>query len=95
MLEFYSVELREIQTRYMKNLREIIKKKNIKILYITPLRGIDVSEISSICKEANVLTITGVEEYLENGVSVILSLINNKLKIIINQPSAKTSVRNY
>ena len=69
--------------------RSFVKDNKIKLLYITPIRGIDISEITKICKEEGVLTITGVEEYSTNQVSVVLSLEDNKLQIMINQKSSK------
>ena len=69
--------------------RSFVKDNKIKLLYITPIRGIDISEITKICKEEGVLTITGVEEYSINQVSVVLSLEDNKLQIMINQKSSK------
>lgn len=71
------------------NFRSFISNNNIKLLYITPIRGIDITEITKICKEEGVLTITGVEEYSINQVSVVLSLVDNKLQIMINQKSSK------
>ena len=69
--------------------RTFVKSNNIKLLYITPLRGIDISEITKICREEGVLTFTGVEDYLENSVSVVLTLNESKLQIMINPKSSK------
>lgn len=71
------------------NFRSFISNNKIKLLYITPIRGIDITEITKICKEEGVLTITGVEEYSINQVSVVLSLEDNKLQIMISQKSSK------
>ena len=68
----------------------ILRENKINVLYITPLRGLDVSKITSICKTASVLSISGVVEYIESDVSVILDIDDNKLKILINQKSAKS-----
>lgn len=72
-----------------KDLENFVKKNRVKMLYITPLRGVDVSEITSICKQTSVLSITGVEDFINSNVSVILTMQENKLKININQRSAK------
>lgn len=69
--------------------RSFVKDNRIKLLYITPIRGIDITEITKICKEEGVLTITGVVEYSINRVSVVLSLEDNKLQIMISQKSSK------
>jgi ABC-type uncharacterized transport system substrate-binding protein len=68
---------------------EYLRENKINVLYITPLRGLDVSKITGICKTESVLTISGVVEYLESNVSVLLDIEDNKLQILINQKSAK------
>lgn len=79
----------------LKGLRKYIKDNHIKVLYITPIRGVDISSITKICREEDVLTITGVDEYKENMVSVILGLNKSKLQIMINQKSAKSEGANF
>lgn len=73
------------------NLREFLKSNNINVLYLTPLRGVDINEVVNICKEEKVLTITAVEEYFEKGVAVLINLEQQKLKIVINNKVAKES----
>ena len=81
---FYSIEVNSLE-----KLREHIRTNNIKMIYITPLRGVNIKDITQLCKEESVLTITAVEEYENNNISVILSLEQSKLNIKINQKSAK------
>ncbi len=71
------------------DLRNFLKQNEIIVLYLTPVRGVDISAITKICKEEQVLTITAVEEFQDNDVSVILGLEENKLQIKINLQSAK------
>lgn len=87
--------LHPIDITIVKNLKNYLRTNNIKVLYITPLRGVDINEITRICKEEKVLTITGVEEYRNNQVSVILGLEDNRMQIIINQKSAKQEGANF
>lgn len=72
------------------NIENFLRENKIKVLYITPLRGLDVSKITSICKTTSVLSISGVVEYIESDVSVILDIDDSKLQILINQKSAKS-----
>ncbi len=72
------------------SLREYLINNKIHVLYITPLRGVDINKIRSICEEEDVLTISGVSGYIENNVSVVLDLKDSKLQIMINQKSAKS-----
>lgn len=72
------------------NIENFLRENKINVLYITPLRGLDVSKITSICKTTSVLSISGVVEYIESDVSVILDIDDSKLQILINQKSAKS-----
>ena len=72
------------------NIGEYLRENRINVLYITPLRGLDVSKITGVCKTENVLTISGVVEYIVSNVSVVLDIEDNKLQILINQKSAKS-----
>jgi len=87
---YHSIEVSDLSA-----LRNHLRKNKIRMLYLTPIRGFDISKISRICKEEQVLTITGVEEYVENDVSVIFGLLENKLKIYINRKSAKQEGVNF
>lgn len=60
------------------------KENEFYAIYITPMRGVDISEILLDCKQKDILSITGLNEYYENGVSIFLDLINNSPKININ-----------
>lgn len=73
------------------NIEEFFINNKINVLYICPLRGVDISKLVSICKDENVLSITGVVDYIENDVAVILDIDDSKLKILINQESAKSA----
>lgn len=72
------------------DLREFLQINKIKVLYITPIRGVNINNISRICKDEKVLTVTAVEQFKENDIAVILGMEDNRLKIMINQNSAKS-----
>ncbi len=79
-----------------KNIRKYLISNNIKVLYFTPLRGYDISQISQICKEEKILSFTSVSEYITNDdVSVGFLLQDKKLKITINLESAITEGANF
>lgn len=78
------------------NIESHLIKNNITVLYFTPLRGYDVSQISKICKEEKIISFTSVSEYTKDeDVSVGFQLDGKKLKIIINLESAKSEGANF
>jgi len=78
------------------NLNDFFEENLVDVLYITPLRGYDISEITKICKEKKIVTFTGVSSFIsDNNVSVGIELQNNKLQITINLESAKAEGANF
>ncbi|MDP2207311.1 MAG: YfiR family protein [Bacteroidota bacterium] len=71
------------------NLKSNLSKHNIDILYITPMRAVDLKMVSQLCQTHKILTITGVPQYIENGISVGLDIKAEKPQIIINLQSTK------
>jgi len=67
-----------------------IKSNKIDVLYVTPMRMIRINEISDCCKKLQVLTFSGVTEYIKAGLSVGITLKGDKPQIIINNKSAKS-----
>jgi YfiR/HmsC-like len=78
------------------NIQKHLVEQNINVLYFTPIRGYDISMISSICKENQIVTFTGVSDYIDNNnISVGFELENKKLQITINLESAKAEGANF
>ncbi len=59
------------------------------VLYITPLRAVDIADITKFSQRQNMITLTGVPDYLRNGVSVAIDTKGNKPEIMINLPATK------
>lgn len=71
------------------NLKINLSKYDIDILYITPMRAVDLKMISQLCQSDKILSITGVPQYVEDGISVGLDIKAEKPQIIINLQSSK------
>ncbi|MCP4633665.1 MAG: YfiR family protein [candidate division Zixibacteria bacterium] len=67
-----------------------ISNAGVDILYITPLRALDVKQISDISRENRITTLTGIPEYVKDGLAVGISSKGEKPLIIINLEAAKT-----
>ncbi|HVR40694.1 MAG TPA: YfiR family protein [Thermoanaerobaculia bacterium] len=57
---------------------------NIDVIYITPMRAIDVAAIAKLARTAHVRTITGVPEYVDAGLAVGIGVRKDRPLIIIN-----------
>ncbi len=90
------IELLGLPLRYVavdfknaENLERIIDEGNIDIIYVTPLRAVDIGEIAEVTRKKKVLTFSSVPDYVEAGLSVGLGVKGEKPRIIINLSAAK------
>lgn len=83
------IRVKFIDISNIANIKQYLSDNKIDIAYITPMRGVDISNIAESCKEEKILTITGVMDFMKDSISVGFDIINKKLKIIINNESAK------
>jgi hypothetical protein len=77
------------------NLQQIVESENIDVLYICPLRAIELETIITASRTHRVLTFTGVPEYVERGISTGVGLKGNKPQILINLPASKAEGIEY
>lgn len=61
------------------------------VIYIPPLRAIDIKMLAKIATEIKVLTLTGVPDYVKFGVTIGVDIKGEKPEIMINLRSAKES----
>ena len=72
-----------------KDLDDFIGGKKIAVLYVAPLRAYDIGGMLSVTQKEKIITVTGVQEYVEKGISVGVGLRSDKPVILINLRSAK------
>lgn len=73
----------------VEDLEKAIVDNNIDILYITPLRAFDLQKIFQISRKCHILTLSGVPDYVESGVTAGVTVKDNKPQILINLSSAR------
>ena len=71
------------------NLEDVISQNKIDILYIAPVRAIEIETITSVSRARKITTLTGVPDYVELGLAVGIGIKGEKPRIIINLPAAK------
>ena len=68
---------------------------NVTVLYVTPLRAVDLDDVISAARGAGVRTITGVAGYVEGGLSVGVRLQADRPRLIINVEASKLEGADY
>jgi hypothetical protein len=64
-------------------------EEGVDLLYIAPLRAFDLDSICDIGRENDIVTFTGVPEYVSGGVAVGLDVRGGKPQILINRAAAE------
>ena len=67
----------------------VILNNKIDILYIAPVRALEMKKITDLSRAIKIVTLTGVADYVESGLAVGIGTKGNKPRIIINLPAAK------
>lgn len=89
LLNGRSVRLVSIDSEDGKDIVKRLVREQVDVLYITPLRAYDISEIVEISRELDIITLSGVREFIEQGVGVGLGTRGGKPEIVINLQSCK------
>ncbi len=71
------------------DLENTISKNEIDVLYITPVRTLEMKKFTSLSFAKKITTLTGVPDYVAEGLAVGIGTKGGKPRIIINLPTAK------
>jgi hypothetical protein len=70
-------------------LRAALRQHKASMLYITPVRGVDIEEIASAAQAARVRTFSGVTTYITRGLAVGVRRIGDRPKLVVNLRAAR------
>lgn len=76
-------------------LEAVFAKKLFSAVYVTPVELSCIPIISNFCREHRILSMTGVAQYVEEGISVGIGMRNQKPEILINLPVSKGEGANF
>jgi hypothetical protein len=83
------VRWRPIDISETGDLRASLTKHHVDILYVAPVRSVDIDVITSVCRASHILTLTGVSEFVEAGLAVGIGIKGKRPQIEINLAAAK------
>jgi hypothetical protein len=83
------IRLKTIEVGTPELLRQAMAETDADVVYVTPLRAVDVSEIARISRRRRIRTITGVAEYVEAGIGVGIGIRKSRPLIFINLQGAR------
>ena len=59
------------------------------VLYVAPLRAVEIGDLATTARNANVTTVTGVPQYVALGLAISVRLQGERPKLVINAEAAK------
>jgi len=76
----------DIDTEY---LEYTIERENIDVLYLTQLRAVEIGDIAKLSRKKQIVTLTGIPDYVKAGVAVGVDIKEEQPQILINLPASK------
>ena len=67
----------------------VLADPRINVFYVSPLRAFDIERITAVSRAQEIVTLTGVPSYLEEGLSVSLDVKGGRPQILINLPASE------
>jgi hypothetical protein len=77
------------------DLASVLAARTVVVMYVSPLRAVDIREITKASRKAQVRSFTGVPHYVEQGIALGLGLRGDLPQIIINLPAAREEGADY
>ncbi|MDH3455509.1 MAG: YfiR family protein [Gemmatimonadota bacterium] len=71
------------------DLRMAIKRNRVDVLYVAPLRAVNVEHITGVTRQEEVLTITGVVSYVHSGIALGVGQVASRTRVLVNLPASK------
>ncbi len=71
------------------DLGSALRRLPLTVLYVSPLRAMDLESVAAATRKARILTLTGVPRYVAAGISIGIDMKGNRPDIVINLPAAK------
>jgi hypothetical protein len=69
-------------------LQAALEEKDVHLLYVTPVRSLDLAALVALCESHRLPSITGVPEYVDQGVAVGIGERGGRPDILLNKDAA-------
>lgn len=78
-VNWVAVELNDVES-----LRLALIRHRVDVIYVTPLRGVELDPIKRVARAARMTTFTGVPRYVERGLALGVGIARERPQIIVN-----------
>lgn len=66
-----------------------LHRLQVTVLYVSPLRGVDVASVSRASRAAQITTLTGVPRYVETGLAIGIDMKGERPQIMVNLAASR------
>lgn len=73
------------------DLAPTLAKEHVDLLYVAPLRAVDIASIAAVSESAHVPSLTGVPAYVRAGLAIGLDVKKERPEIVINLAAARAA----
>ncbi|MDT3740013.1 MAG: YfiR/HmsC family protein [Candidatus Kapabacteria bacterium] len=87
----FQFEFEGININKSDDIRDFIKTGNYDVVYIAPLRSVNVENLANILRQNKILALTGIAEYIIYAIPFIVDLDDNKPRLVIDLNNSKLS----
>ena len=77
------------------DLDALLDAQSLAVLYVTPLRALEVETVAAAARRRSIRTLTGVPAYVRRGLSIGLGLRDGRPEILVNLEAARAEGANY
>lgn len=76
-------------------LRRAVAEQEVDVLYVTPLRAVEVRDVAALARDLHFRTLTGVPTYVAGGLAVGIGLKGQRPEILVNLEAAAAEGADY
>jgi hypothetical protein len=84
-----SLKIVAIDADLKESIEDVLTRLRVMVLYVTPMRAFDMEGLRAATRRRKTLTLTGVPEYVEAGLSIGLELRQDSPRILVNLHAAR------
>ena len=78
-----------VEWKDAEQLRLALIRERTDVVYLTPVRGVDLDPITRVARAGRMTTFTGVPLYVEQGVALSVGIVREHPQIIVNLPATR------
>lgn len=80
-----------LEVEHVGQLRGLLEAHQVDVLYVTPLRAVEIEQVAEAARAQRVITLAGVPAYARAGLAVSIDMDGRKPRMLINRTAARAA----